>query len=670
MIVDKNYHDVDCMTFFGQKKYHLVGFTIGLMLLTYLGPKVNAQTIRYVKASATGTGDASSWENASANLQAVLNASAPGDQVWVAAGIYKPSSCTTCTIEDRSLSFSMKNGVAIYGSFVGTERTLSERPALTNQSQSSASILSGDLGIPGDRSDYSQRIISNTGLDNTAELDGFVITASDLNAPSTDLNRNGGGMRNLNSSPTIRNCFFTNNYGTFGNIGGGLYSDVNSHPVLMNCTFDSNGCPDGAAIYSGPITLTNCIFANNVGQGSAILRSGGNALITNCTFTNNSGNSGPNGASNGGAAAIGSGSTITNCLFTTNYVVGSGGALSVGNSTVINCTFRGNRASSGGAGIQNSSGGAVSCSGTTFVNCSFSGNQANARSQSRGGAVSAGSGTSFINCSFTRNSCNQSGGAVSGSGVTFINSIIWGNAPNGVDPTAINAMTYTDTQDSTSGIGNLSLDPLFVDAPGDNLRLKACSPAIDKGSDEGNTVATDLDGKLRRVRTIDMGPYEFQSTPLPLATIVQQPASIYSIPQAGTLTASVFVSGSVSSYQWYKNEIAITSVSSATTATLLLTDLTPADNGTYRLLITGPCNTISSNSFRLTVNTGMYTLKPGSWDDPTVWSLNRVPINTDAVLLKHIISIPTGYQTHALKVSYDIDQRLSIGNNSKLKLNQ
>ncbi len=52
---------------------------------------VNA-TVRYVKPIATGLGDGSSWANASDDIQTMINASLPGDSVWVAAGEYKPNS--------------------------------------------------------------------------------------------------------------------------------------------------------------------------------------------------------------------------------------------------------------------------------------------------------------------------------------------------------------------------------------------------------------------------------------------------------------------------------------------------------------------------------------------------------------------------------------------------
>jgi hypothetical protein len=46
--------------------------------------------ICYVKPVATGTGSGNTWANAASNIQTMINASASGDQIWVAAGTYKP----------------------------------------------------------------------------------------------------------------------------------------------------------------------------------------------------------------------------------------------------------------------------------------------------------------------------------------------------------------------------------------------------------------------------------------------------------------------------------------------------------------------------------------------------------------------------------------------------
>src|SRR4051812_3767152 len=67
-------------------------------------------TIRYVKPVAAGTGNGSNWPNASSDLQGIINASANGDEVWVAAGTYPCGS---------GQSYAMKEGVKIYGGFTG-----------------------------------------------------------------------------------------------------------------------------------------------------------------------------------------------------------------------------------------------------------------------------------------------------------------------------------------------------------------------------------------------------------------------------------------------------------------------------------------------------------------------------------------------------------------------
>ncbi|RIV21221.1 hypothetical protein DYU11_17520 [Fibrisoma montanum] len=650
----------------------LYGFVLTLSIASLTPSK--AQSIRFVKPVASGTGDGSSWSNASADLQAIINASNAGDQVWVAAGTYKPGGNANT---DRTISFSMKNGVALYGGFEGTETALSERPASVTQAQPSTSILSGDLGIPSDRADNSRHIISNTNLDNTAILDGFVITAANLVSVPNDLDRNGGGMRNLNSTPTVRNCFFTNNYGEFGTTGGGMYNDANSKVALTNCTFDGNSASSAAISSETSLTLIHCTFTTNRGSGFGPSITGGAVTMNNCILSNNT-TSPSNSGGAGGVARIGEGSIITNCVFSGNGVAGFGGALYItGNSTLTNCTFRGNQATGfGGAGNSQGFGGAIysESQSTTFTNCSFSNNFAGGRVRAGGGAIYNQRGNpQFINCSFANNTCDPGGAMyVQGGSPVLINCIIWGNTPNGItnNTGASTTLTYTDTQDNTPGTGNFSLDPLFVDVPGDNLRLRACSPAIDKGDNQANTTTTDVVGTLRLVRSIDLGAYEFQGTPLALAAITQPPNPVFSIPQGGTLTTSVSTTGSVTAYQWYKDNTALTNQPSATTSTLTISPLSPSDAGTYYVVVMGSCNSVRSTNALVLVNTGMYSVKAGAWNDPGVWSENRVPTAGDRVRLKHVVSLPAGYQGQARQVSYDPGQRLQYGANSRLKLNQ
>lgn len=161
--------------------------------------------IRYVTPTGAGLQNGSNWANAfpGTSLQAAINASIPGDEVWVVAGTY-----FTTTLANRSIYFSMLNGVAIYGSFNGTENALSQRTFTCGFN----SILSAEIGAPGN-ADNSYHVISNSSLNNTAILDGFTITGGNANfdVAGNDSRSHGGGIMNLASnggtcSPTIRNC--------------------------------------------------------------------------------------------------------------------------------------------------------------------------------------------------------------------------------------------------------------------------------------------------------------------------------------------------------------------------------------------------------------------------------------------------------------------------------
>lgn len=66
-----------------------------------------------------GPWDGNSWDTAYQNVQEGLDhAYAAGAEVWVAEGTYKPTSTT-----ERTVSFQLRSGVALYGLSISTRPT-------------------------------------------------------------------------------------------------------------------------------------------------------------------------------------------------------------------------------------------------------------------------------------------------------------------------------------------------------------------------------------------------------------------------------------------------------------------------------------------------------------------------------------------------------------------
>ncbi|MCA9711412.1 MAG: hypothetical protein KDK70_36575, partial [Myxococcales bacterium] len=109
------------------------------------------------------------------------------NQIWVAEGTYYPDQGVGYTPGERTHSFVMKNNLAIYGGFPNTGGPgFGDRDWAAN-----VTILSGDIGSPGDVGDNSYHVVfnNNNGLNSTAKLDGFTISGGNANN-----NSNGGGM--------------------------------------------------------------------------------------------------------------------------------------------------------------------------------------------------------------------------------------------------------------------------------------------------------------------------------------------------------------------------------------------------------------------------------------------------------------------------------------------
>ncbi|MHC4647808.1 MAG: right-handed parallel beta-helix repeat-containing protein, partial [Planctomycetota bacterium] len=382
-----------------------------------------------------------------------------------------------------------------------------------------------------------------SGEDGNTILEGFTITGGNANGPWPD--DAGGGMFNASSSPTVINCKFINNSGTYCGgmfndtsspivtncnfisnsalIGGGMSNAYSSSPTVTNCTFSDNHVSyDGGGMFNDTVspTVTNCTFGGNFADqyGGGMYNRNCSPTLTNCTFSGNTAYDGGGMYNNDGSSP-----TLSTCTFSNNTASHNAGGMNNTNSsnpTMTDCNFTENEAG-GGGGMINS----VNCS-PTIINCVYMGNSAN-----YGGGIYNNDNSNPIvtNCTFTNNEANTGGGAIhnGGSSPTVTNCILWGDTPNEIydDGTSSTTVNYSDVLWSGAGGNNIYGDPVFLDAASGDLRLGSCSPCVDAGDNNAVPagVTTDLDGNPRFVDDanvpdtgigtppiVDMGAYERQ----------------------------------------------------------------------------------------------------------------------------------------------------------------
>ncbi len=229
-----------------------------------------------------------SWDTAKQTLQAGIEAADDTQnisdcEVWVERGVYHPT-----PDDDREATFTIRERVAVYGGFAGSETARRLRDWDANPT-----ILSGDIGVQGDIDDNCYHVVST---ENHSIIDGFTITGG--NASADNYYRGyGGGVINSYASSTVSNCTFRENAALLS--GGAIVNRIapQGSPTITNCKFFNNTAGDGGgAIYSvlsSPM-ITNCVFeGNSATQGGALFHQGTSSpAATNCTFFGNTADSG------------------------------------------------------------------------------------------------------------------------------------------------------------------------------------------------------------------------------------------------------------------------------------------------------------------------------------------------------------------------------------------
>lgn len=300
-------------------------------ILCILATSVSAENVIFVKQGGNGPG--TSWEDATSDLAAALFAAKYGDEVWVAAGMYFPT-----TDKNRKTSFIIPSGVKVYGGFAGHETSPQERDFQQNKS-----VLSGNIGSVGDMGDNSSTIVHLQNADEHTLLDGFVIADGTANGtgPTADRNRCGAAL-------------YIDGSGQGGK----------SAPIIQNCIFQNNEARDGGAVYLNGrnghcnASFRNCQFLSNKADldGGAIFndgRHGGKASpeFHGCTFSGNKGNYGGAICNYGGRGE--SSPNLQKCVFHGNEAYLRGGAIfnmdveGVTKPVINGCQFVDNKAVSG-----------------------------------------------------------------------------------------------------------------------------------------------------------------------------------------------------------------------------------------------------------------------------------------------------------------------------------
>ena len=416
----------------------LPGLLVGMTMCLIEGSSVRGDPgIIYVDTDATGLNNGTSWDHAYTELQSALGAAASGAEIWVAEGVYYPDEGPGQIDGDAESTFTLTDGVAVYGGFSGDEEAREARDWTAN-----VTVLSGDIG--GDDGTDAHGVVTDTanitgtnafhvvtggGVTETAVLDGFTITAGSAHGPDY-YQHAGGGLYNQSSSPVLNNVIFRGNSAEW--TGGGIYNGLESNPKLTSVIFSGNQARDGGGLfnYRSSPTLTDVIFnANRSSQGGggmynrttlgslpklnnviftdnrATWYGGGmynydhsSAVLSNVIFSNNTAENGDGG----GMRNRDSMPMLDNVTFSGNDARNGGGMDNKdSNPTLTDVSFTGNTADEGdGGGMHNSD------SSPRLVNVTFSGNDA----QNGGGMDNENSSPTLTGVSFTGNTADEGDG--------------------------------------------------------------------------------------------------------------------------------------------------------------------------------------------------------------------------------------------------------------------
>ena len=249
-----------------------------------------ASRIRYVSAGATG--DGTSWENASGDLQRMIDelaaAGTPGE-VWVAAGTYVPQS-QVISGTAYSASFLMRDGISVYGGFAGTETSKLARPKEDGGKPwqyTNRTILQGTYYDPAqltwntDRwtlTADSRHVVwfaplpaeQKSGFSHITTLSGVTLRGgyAQGGAGQTEFQTDRGAGVYMAANAYLRECVVMENVAT--GPGGGVYLQQGGR--VMNCLVYNNEAAQGGGVYmeNAGLVLASMVSNNSAADGGGV----------------------------------------------------------------------------------------------------------------------------------------------------------------------------------------------------------------------------------------------------------------------------------------------------------------------------------------------------------------------------------------------------------------
>lgn len=468
----------------------------------------SAATIYVNKDAINPYPDGTSWTSAFTTVQAGLNATAAGDEVWVAKGTY---------VENITL----KTGAALYGGFVALETELNQRDFKTNET-----ILDGNQS--------GSVVTSPVGATQSTRIDGFTIRNGSGTAVAVLFGYGyyGGGLYCNKSSPTITNNVIkeNTNFTSAGAAGCGIYLNESSATVTYNAITRNNLSSfsrTGPGIYSGgwgnSPNISHNIISNNGpagnGGGICISHCGAGTVISYNTISGNGPTSYDNG---GGGIYLGwfCEATVSNNLITGNSSDVYGGGVTYANAGLMGSgrgVFRNNIVSGNSAKL--AAGMYLMGSSTVITNNIIANNNA---SQASGGIRISGANHPIINNTIVGNTGADGFGGIASidSSSLIANNIVAfcgggiSASTYGYKPVLRNNNVFGNTGGNyinlSPGIGDISIEPLFADRINGDYHLTSGSPCIDAGDDSYVQAGwVDMDGEARILGAhVDIGADE------------------------------------------------------------------------------------------------------------------------------------------------------------------